>query len=210
MGIVTSDQGQGGAVVTLSKKNRRMSQRLLIDNEDHEDNEYNEEYAEEPPKEGVGCVMKIFLILLFIVAIVLLLIPSLIPVFKSIHDYNNVNQVENFILVEDYQNTIELPAVALTKRSNSDPLKTGSTSELLKKTVSNSEPVDKTGSNSESWITKFISDLRTIPWWVYAVVIVVFVVMGLTVWRTCLCLGDVLLAGWVLTRARNRGYTDLA
>merc|ERR1712179_691367 len=198
---VTSDQGQGGAVITLSKNNKRMSQRLLIDNEDHEDNEYNEEYAEEPPKEGVGCVMKIFLILLFIVAIVLVLIPSLIPVFKSIHDYNNVNQVENFILVEDYQNTIELQAVALTKRSNS---------ELLKKTVSNSEPVDKTGSNSESWITKFISDLSTIPWWVYAVVIVVFVVIGLTVWRTCLCLGDLLLAGWVLTRARNRGYTDLA
>merc|ERR1711936_495316 len=196
MGIVTSDQGQGGAVVTLSKKNRRMSQRLLIDNEDHEDNEYNEEYAEEPPKEGLGCVMKIFLILLFIVAIVLVLIPSLIPVFKSIHDYNNVNQVDTFVLIEDYQNTIELQAVALTKRSNSDPLRTGSKSELLK----------KTGSNSESWITKFISDLSTIPWWVYAVVIVVFVVMGLTVWRTCLCLGDVLLAGWVLTRARNRGY----
>merc|ERR1711909_113998 len=142
--IVTSDQGQGGAVVTLSKESKRMSQRLLIDNEDHEDNEYNEEYAEEPPKEGVGCVMKIFLILLFIVAIVLVLIPSLIPVFKSIHDYNNVNQVENFILVEDYQNTIELQAVALAKRSNSDPLKTGSKSELLKKTVSNSEPVKKT------------------------------------------------------------------
>merc|ERR1712179_78823 len=187
--------------VTLSKESKRMSQRLLID---------NEEYAEEPPKEGVGCVMKIILILLFIVAIVLVLVPSLIPVFKSIHHYNNVNQVENFILVEDYQNTIELQAVALTKRSNSDPLKTGSKSELLKKTVSNSEPVDKTGSNSESWITKFISDLSTIPWWVYAVVIVVFVVIGLTVWRTCLCLGDLLLAGWVLTRARNRGYTDLA
>ena len=190
-----------------------MSQRLLTEDEDHEDNEYNEEYAEEPPKQGVGCVVKIFLILLLIVAIVLILVPSLIPVFKSLHT-NSMNDVNNFLLVENFKDTTEPQPLLLKTRSNLEPLKTTTKFELLLKSGSNCEPVKKTGSNSESWITKFISDLSTIlddiPWWVYAVVIVVFVLMGLTVWRTCLCLGDILLAGWVLTRARNRGYTDLA
>merc|ERR1739842_292363 len=202
MGIVIPESGQGGGDITLSKYYKRMNQRLLNDDEDHEDNEYNEEYAEEPPKEGVGCVVKIFLILLLIVAVVLVLVPSLIPVFKSIHT-NSMNDVNNFLFVEDYQDKTELQTLSLKTRSNSEPFKTISKSVLLM----------KTGSDSDSWITKFISDLCAvlydIPWWVYAVAIVLFVVVGITVWRTCLCLGDGLLAGWILTRARSQGYTNI-
>merc|ERR1739842_79249 len=212
MGILIPESGQGGGDITLSKYYKRMNQRLLNDDEDHEDNEYNEEYAEEPPKEGVGCVVKIFLILLLIVAVVLVLVPSLIPVIKSIHT-NSMNDVNNFLFVEDYQDKTELQTLSLKTRSNSEPLKTISKSVLLMKTGSNSEPVKKTGSDSDSWITKFISDLCAVlydrPWWVYAVAIVLFVVVGITVWRTCLCLGDVLLAGWILTRARSQGYTNI-
>ena len=197
-----------------------MRQRLLNDEEDHEDNEYNEEYAEEPPKAGVVRIAKIFLILLLIVAVVLLMIPFLLPVVKSIHKYASQQNRNNIIVVENYHGTTEIQFVSLNTESNSEPVrKTGSNSTLLTKTESNSEPVRKTGpnseplkkteSNSESFITKFISDLCVIPWWLYVVVIVVFMVGCIIIWRTWLYLSEVLLAGWVLTRARSQGYTQI-
>ena len=181
------------------------SQRLLNNDEEHENNEYNEEYAEEPPKEGVGCVVKIFLILLLILAVVLVLIPSLLPLVKSLYSQRNV---DNIIAIEDYQDSTAIKLVSVKTRSISEPLKTGSTSDYLKTTGSNSEALRKTGSNSGPRNTSHLYN-STIPWWVYVVVIVVFVVVGVIVWRTWLYLGEILLAGWVLTRAKSQGYTQI-
>ena len=177
-----------------------MRQRLLNDEEDHEDNEYNEEYAEEPPKAGFVRIAKIFLILLLIVALVLLMLPFLLPVARSIHKYSRQQNICNLIVVENYHGTTEIHFVSLKTESNSEP---------VRKTGPNSEPLKKTESNSESFITKFISDLCDIPWWAYVVVIVVFMVVCIIIWRTCLYLSEVLLAGWVLTRARSQGYTQI-
>ena len=192
----------------------------MNDEEDREDNEYNEEYAEERPKESVVRIAKIFLILLLIVALVLLMLPFLLPVARSIHKYSRQQNICNLIVVENYPGTTEIHFVSLKTESNSEPVrKPGSNSTLLTKTESNSEPVRKTGpnseplkkteSNSESFITKFISDLCIIPWWAYVVVIVVFMVVCIIIWRTWLYLSEVLLAGWVLTRARSQGYTQI-
>ena len=179
-----------------------MKQSLLNDDDkDHENNEYNEEYAEESPKEGVSRVVKTFLILSFIVVVILVLIPFLLPVVKSLH--SSQQDVDNIIAIEDYQDrTIQL--LSLKTGSNSEPMKktllnsepvrkNGSNSEAFKKNGSNSEALKKTVSNSESFMTKYISKLCAIPWWAYAMVVVVFVAV---------CCID-------LTRARSKGYTQL-
>merc|ERR1712083_309633 len=98
---------------------------------------------------------------------------------------------------------------------NSIPLKKTELKSIpLKKTELNSIPQKKTELNSSllkktgsSLVPTCISVL-CIPWWVYLVcggVVVCMVVCGM-VW---VCIGEILLAGWVQTRARSRGYVEI-
>ena len=147
---------------------------------DHED-------FEEPSK-GVDCVVKLFAVIGLIVGVELLLLLLVPVVVRPVPDHVVTNQ--------DY------PAVGTETKPAS--LNIESKVEPSNKPGSNSAPLKKPGSKLEPSCISVLC----IPWWVHlvcGVVVVCMLVCGM-VW---VCLGEILLAGWVQTRARNQGYVEI-
>ena len=134
------------------------------------------------------CVVKLCGVIGLIVGVKLLLL-LLVPVM--------VRPVPHHVVTnQDY------PAVGTETKSAS--LNIESKIEPPKKPGSISSPLKKPGSKL---VPSCISVL-CIPWWVYLVCggVVVCMVVCVMVW---ICLGEILLAGWVQTRARSQGYVEI-
>ena len=137
---------------------------------------------------GVDCVVKLCGVIGLIVGVELLLL-LLVPVM--------VRPVPHHVVTnQDY------PAVGTETKPAS--LNIESKIEPWKKPGANSAPLKKLGSKL---VPSCISVL-CIPWWVYLVCggVVVCMVVCTLVW---VCLGEILLAGWVQTRARSQGYVEI-
>ena len=160
--------------------------RLLGDHEDFKES-----------SKGVDCVVKLCGVIGLIVGVELLLL-LLVPVM--------VRPVPHHVVTnQDY------PAVDTETKPVSN---IESKIEPLKKPGSNYEPLNKPGANSApskkpgSKLVPSCISVLCIPWWVYLVCggVVVCMVVCTMVW---VCLGEILLAGWVQTRARSQGYVEI-
>ena len=175
------------------------SRRLIDDQEDSEKH-----------KKDVDCVVKMCGVIALIVGVELVLVPVEV---RPVHD---PQEVDHLVTVEQYPALkTETKVASMNTKSSTEPLKTtGSNSAQLKKTGSNSLPLKKTEENStplkktgSSLVPTCISVL-CIPWWVYLVCggVVVCMVVAVMVW---VCVGEILLAGWVQTRAARQGYVEI-
>merc|ERR1712179_291224 len=180
--------------VRASKLNMTTSRRLIDDQEDSE-----------KPKKEVHCVVKMCGVIALIVGVELVLL-LLVPVEVRPVPVPDIQEVDHRVTVEHYPALkTEIKVASMNTESSTEPLKTtGSNSLPLKKTEENSTPLKKTGS---SLVPTCISVL-CIPWWVYLVCggVVVCMVVAVTVW---VCVGEILLAGWVQTRAARQGYVEI-
>merc|ERR1712179_665657 len=180
--------------VRASKLNMTTSRRQIDDQEDSE-----------KPKKEVHCVVKMCGVIALIVGVELVLL-LLVPVEVRPVPVPDIQEVDHRVTVEHYPALkTEIKVASMNTESSTEPLKTtGSNSAQLKKTEENSTPLKKTGS---SLVPTCISVL-CIPWWVYLVCggVVVCMVVAVTVW---VCVGEILLAGWVQTRAARQGYVEI-
>merc|ERR1712179_541240 len=190
--------------VRASKLNMTTSRRQLDDQENSE-----------KPKKEVHCVVKMCGVIALIVGVELVLL-LLVPVEVRPVPVPDIQEVDHRVTVEHYPALkTEIKVASMNTESSTEPLKTtGSNSAQLKKTGSNSLPLKKTEENStplkktgSSLVPTCISVL-CIPWWVYLVCggVVVCMVVAVTVW---VCVGEILLAGWVQTRAARQGYVEI-